>query len=293
MRRVLVTGANGFLGSRLVTRLRDTEVEVFALAHQNRNIIDRILSPSSVITYDGTEACVKNLLGELRPDTVFHLATVMGSDVDRVLQTNIILGTQILHGLQELGTVCAFINAGSFWQFATGHQHWERELYAAAKRAFQNIITLHRRSNTVRALTLILYETYGPHDTRGKLWQQLVESRAGECLSLTNGYQLIDLVYVDDVVQAFLTAAKLLHEGTELQERYAVDSGARASLREVTERFLRVLGKNVEITWGAIQHSGAIMTPWTGPRLPDWSPEISLEAGVRRILETVTRKVEI
>ena len=78
-KRVLVTGAGGFLGKALVeTLLRKEELEVMAVCHKAENC--RFLDAPSRLSTRATDITsageVKALLSEWKPDTVFHLAAV-------------------------------------------------------------------------------------------------------------------------------------------------------------------------------------------------------------------------
>jgi len=103
---------------------------------------------------------------------------------------------------------------------------------------------------------------------------------------MSPGEQLLELVYIDDVVNAFITAAKRLFDGkVQTHERYAVSSGQPIRLRELVEMYQHVTGRNLEIAWGGHPYrEREVMIPWSrGERLPGWEPVIGPEEGIKII----------
>lgn len=134
-----------------------------------------------------------------------------------------------------------------------------------------------------------MFDTYGADDKRGKILGLLKKiSETGETLKMSPGEQLIDIVYIDDVVEAFVLAGKLLsarkydHCGT-----YGVSSTKPISLREVVKIFEEVAGKKLSIEWGGRPYrEREIMTPWHSYKLlPGWQPKVPLREGIKKFLE--------
>jgi nucleoside-diphosphate-sugar epimerase len=299
MRRILITGATGFLGTHLTRRLAGSGSEVFAVRRSEQQDRDINLHGDGVMPVytDGTFESAERTIRELHPDTVFHLASWAGdattaADSRRVIEANFVVGVQWLEALRHSGHECVFVNAGSFWQFRPGDPPIPNSLYAAAKQAFQAMLPWYMANSAIRSTTLVLYDLYGPFDWRGKLWQRLLEATPGEVIALSEGNQLIELVYVSDAVRALIHAAQLLHLSTALESHYAVDSGNRQPLRKLVQEFLQCAGKHLRVDWGRLPQTPlTILTPWTGPRLPGWAPETSLQAGVSETLATLCRTV--
>ena len=103
---------------------------------------------------------------------------------------------------------------------------------------------------------------------------------------MTPGEQQLDLVHVDDVVEAYcrllaVTAADpaRLHAG----KQFALHAEKLVTLKELAGLFTRATGRSLNVHWGAKPYRAReIMTPWSGGQpLPGWRPRISLEEGLR------------
>jgi nucleoside-diphosphate-sugar epimerase len=290
-RRALVTGATGFIGSNLVSRLVGDgwNTTILALPGTYDQHLDRAVC---VHEYDGTTESAFTAVTESRPDVVFHLASLFlvthePAQVTRLVESNILFGTQLLEAMSVHGTKY-LVNVGSYWQHYQDRDYDPVCLYAATKQAFEAILAFFVNARHLSAITLKLFDTYGPKDTRPKLLRLLQTAAAeGQTLQMSPGEQLISLVYIDDVIDAFLNAAeRLLGGAVEGSEIYAVNADQPLRLRELVETFGKIAGRTVNVEWGARPYRAReMMTPWTyGARLPQWTPKVTLEEGLRRIV---------
>jgi nucleoside-diphosphate-sugar epimerase len=160
-------------------------------------------------------------------------------------------------------------------------------LYAATKQAFQDILDFYTDAYGIRAITLKLFDTYGAGDPRRKLFFLLRNAyKTGAPLAMSAGDQLVDLVYIDDVIEAFKIAEARLWLETETQhEVYSISSGNPMPLRGIVELYNEILGHGLKINWGARPYrSREVMIPWDGnPGLPGWTPKVILADGLLRM----------
>ena len=204
------------------------------------------------------------------------------------IDSNIIFGTEILEAMRANG-IKHFINTGTHWQHYRNEKYNPVDIYAATKQAFEDILKFYQEAADFKVISLHLFDNYGPHDQRPKiinLFKKIAES--GELLKMSPGEQLIDIVYVDDIVDAFLMAGKYLNEGRyDLCGTYGVSSGAPIGLHKAASVFEKVLGKKLQIEWGGRPYrQREVMIPWNNFKpLPGWQPKISFEDGLKKILQ--------
>jgi nucleoside-diphosphate-sugar epimerase len=294
--RVLVTGGTGFVGSRLVKRLVQDgrDVHVTSIPDDNFSLLAPVLDRVTIHLHDGSTGGMSDIVAAAAPDTVFHLASLFlaqhePADIEPLVRSNVLFATQLVDAMARHG-VHNLVNTGTSWQHYENRDYSPVCLYAATKMAFEAILAFYTESTRLQAITLKLFDTYGPGDPRPKLLHLLGRvSREQMALEMTPGNQLIDLVYIDDVVEAFVMAARRVEggEGIGRHERFAVSSGRPLSLRELVEHFGRAAGTGMPIIWGRRPYRPReIMTPWHGGTpLPGWEPKIGLEEGLRRLLE--------
>lgn len=292
-RTCLVTGATGYIGSRLVARLLAEGWRVHALvrpdSRRDRLPQDRALS---VHDSDGSwESFERAMVAARRVDVAFHLAAYAAYDVPphclrELVEANIAFGLHVLEALAQRGG--ALVNAGSFWQRWTAAEPTPNSGYAAAKQALEVFVDYYVRHRGVPAITLRLADVYGPGDWRGKLFDQLyAAARDGRIAKLSPGEQRLDLVHVEDAVLAFLAAADLVEAaGSPPQHRiFDVAAAESRTLRETVNLYARLLDLPLKLKWGARSYRlTEIMTPVIAERLPGWRPAIELEAGLREVI---------
>ncbi len=297
-KRALVTGASGFIGSHLVRHLRQSGCQVGVLARPGA--IQKLTSDPNidlVFRYDGPTTDVVAAVGEMHPDIVFHLASLVLSQhtpeqIPDLIQSNILFGTQLLEAMR-LGHVSRIVSTGTSWQHFSGASFNPVNLYASTKQAFDDILRYYTEVSGFRAISLKLFDSYGPGDTRRKVLRQLIEAvKTGQVMELSPGAQILDLVHVNDICRAFLHAAHLV----EMQQQpgladYGVSGSQHRTLREVAGIVEGAAGKPLHAVWGARDYrEREVMVPWDGPRLPGWEPNISLAEGVRAILDDEMRQ---
>jgi nucleoside-diphosphate-sugar epimerase len=297
---ILITGGTGFVGSHLTSHFLRLNQSVHLLVRPNSNLqhLDWLNGAFHLHIYDGTTASVISILQKVKPRCVFHLASVSTAEhssdqVEPLILSNVLLGTQMLEAMTISG-VKSIISVGTFWQHYNSESYRPSCLYAATKQAFEDILEYYADAKAIKAITLKLFDTYGPHDSRNKLFSQLRRAAStGITLQMSPGGQKLDLVFIDDIVEAFVQAERnLLATTSPTCKVFGVSSGHQVVLRDLVAQYSRVIGKSIPIKWGARPYrEREIMTPWS-PRqhLPGWSARTGLDEGMKLMedsLETV------
>ncbi len=291
----LITGASGFVGSHLARHLQQQGWQIHLLTRPN-SVLPALLNdvPCQRHAYDGSTDSVLQAVADSRPTVVFHLASLFLSqhqsrDVAPLMASNVLFGSQLLEAMQVHG-VTRLMNTGTSWQHYQNADYNPVCLYAATKQAFEAVLQYYVAAHGLRAITLKLFDTYGPADPRPKLFHLLQKTaQAGQPLDMSAGEQLIDIVHIDDVCAAYqLAAQRLLNDLAQGHESYAVSSGQPLPLKDLVALYAQVTGQNVPINWGARPYRPReVMQPWhSGQPVPGWQPRIALAEGMRRVHAT-------
>ena len=289
-RRVVLTGGNGYLGSELIRQLLATGADVQVIAHTNDEKLLALLPPENIHHIATDFAAVAQLVQAYQPDSIFHLAAIHAEppsfdDMMNMVGCSMMLGTALLHGAAQSERRPVFLHAGTYWQFDRD-VFAPNTFYAAAKQALHDFLAYYRRAQGIASVTLVLYDIYGPADTRPKLWSKLAAAPPGSSFPLTEGRQLVELVHVADMARAFLVAAQSLISGATLEPFHAVRSGVRITLRELLEQVQSRTGLDLRFEWGVIPYwPGQIFEPWQGTLLPGWRPSVAPVDGIIAVLQ--------
>jgi nucleoside-diphosphate-sugar epimerase len=287
--RILVTGATGFIGTNLTRELRNNN-DLFILG-QFEGDPEKLGLPGIVMTDD-----IQRLADYIRSNEIegiIHLASLYltvhtSEQVKDLVLSNVYFGTAVLEAASLAGTVKWFLNTGSIWQNynTKGNEYNPVNLYAATKQAFIDMSKYYTDVFGIRFCTLKLCDTYGPNDTRKKLFKLFKDySESGEVLRMSPGEQLIDLLYITDIVAGFKRLAKLLSSDTELKEEYVLSSGKQVPLKELANQFVHVSGRKLKIEWGGLPYrKREVMIPWKGEIVPGWKAKITVEDGILKFL---------
>ena len=293
IRVALVTGATGFIGSHLTRRLVQDGWQVHIVSRAGSHL-PNVLEFSEVTNHvhDGSTESMVDLVRNAKPDVVFHLASLFLSghgpkDVAGLIQSNVLFSTQLLEAMSETGVI-GLVNTGTSWQHYENRGYSPVNLYAATKQAFEAILQYYIEARSMKAITLKLFDTYGPNDPRPKLLHLLEKvARSNEPLAMSPGEQLIDLVHVDDVISAYLIAAqRLLSSQVNKYESYAVSSGRPLPLKDLVGIYEEMVGSTLPIRWGERPYrKREVMETWNrGNLMPGWQPAVSLKDGLSQLM---------
>jgi len=280
--RVLLTGATGFIGSHLAGRLDSLGAQVHAVSRQPPDD-GRFWHAADL----GDAGAVAELVGSTRPDVVFHLASAVtgARDVGLVLptmQANLASVVNLLTAVAGTGT--SVVLAGSVEE-PRDAEPVPQSPYAVAKWAATGYARMFHRLWGVPVTVLRVAMVYGPAqpDVTKLLPYVTLSLLRGEQPRLSSGTRLVDWVYVDDVVDAFILAAST---GKAAGQVVDIGSGVQTSIRNTVELVARTVGGDAVPRFGAIGDR-----PLDNPQLADpgpaaevlgWRAATPLDEGVRR-----------
>lgn len=288
--KIFITGATGFVGKNLVNRIVKEGHEVTINLRKGKN------SPfeKEVAVYHLEEETAEKDISFFKEkvfDGIIHLASLYitthkPEDITHLIDSNVRFGTYVLECAAQ-AKVKWFINTGTFWQNYNNADYSPVNLYAATKQAFESIAQYYIETNQIKFTTLRLCDTYGPNDTRPKifnLWEKIAKS--GETLDMSAGEQIIDISYIDDIIDAFILLANHLqtnHPSITKGAVYAVKAENRVTLRELALIFEQATGYKLNINWGKKPYRvREVLTPWeNGNVVPGWAPKIKIEMGIK------------
>jgi len=290
--RLLITGASGFIGRALVSRLLADECDVAVvmrasgLARTGAEVGGRC----EVIPDDGDTDELTARLEAWEPDVCVHLATyyvnnVRAADIGRLIDSNVAFGARVAHAFSEVGGQ-TLIYTSTFSQHRDGEAYRPTILYAAMKEAFADILRYYTTADRFRVIDLQLFDTYGPGDPRPKIWNLLARAaETGVPLDTTEGHQVLSPLHVSDVVGALVHTIGLSSSLPRAYHEFRVTGPRNLRLRDAVALFAEANQISVPVNWGARPYSGNEMfEPWEyGQPLPGWAPAVTLEDGLREL----------
>jgi CDP-paratose synthetase len=285
-KKILLTGATGFLGSCLLKKLVTLNCDVAVLTRHTSNTkrIDHLL-----------EHCVVEVIGEEpfdvilqrhQIDTVVHLATSYGrkgETLNEIIEANFLFPLQLLKTAVHCG-VKQFINTGTCLSPSVNE-------YALSKHQFAQWLNFYREKIGVCHLTLEYF--YGPGDDSWKLISMLFGKfiKNEPSIEFTSGEQQRDFIYVDDVVSAFVTILNTpLHNNTH----FTVGSGEKISIKELAILCKEISGnRSTQLLFGALPNrSNETLDRETNTsdlRSLGWSPLVDLNTGLKNTYEAMKK----
>jgi GDP-L-fucose synthase len=266
--RVMVTGGAGFLGSRVVAKLRER-----GCAH--------IFVPRST-DYDlRHREQIERALEDGNPTVVIHLAArVGGIEANRLhpaefFYDNLMIGTQLLHeawrrGVPKfvaIGTICAYpkftpvpFREENVWD---GYPEETNAPYGLAKKALLVQSQSYREQYEYNSIFLLPVNLYGPGDNFDLETSHVIPALIRKCTAAKDaGADYIDVwgdgsptrefLFVDDAAEGILLAT----ERYDSSDPVNLGSGVEISIKDLAEMIVRVTGFMGGIRWDRSKPNG-------------------------------------
>jgi len=285
---ILVTGATGYIGREFVKKYNSMYDIVVLVRHTSD--VSKLESLNCIIKHYKTFEEIDFIVKESKIAGIVHFASnVIIShdikDIDEIMDSNIKYGTFLLEACKK-NNIKWFINTGTFWQNYQNDDYNPVNLYAATKEAFQNIAKYYTETTNMVVTTIKLNDTFGPNDTRPKifnLWNEY--SKSGKTLEMSKGEQIIDISYIDDILNAFVIMIENLQKPNIEKynnKSFVVSSNQRMTLKELSYLFIKVSKKQLNIDWGGkLYKKREVMVPYqNGKKIPNWKQKYSLEEAI-------------
>jgi UDP-glucose 4-epimerase len=287
---VLVTGASGFIGSRLCRRLINEGHRVHATSRNPHDSQGDAIRWSRIDLGNYDAVCA--LFNSIRPEIVFHLASrVTGSrelgEVIPIFRDNLASTVNILTSSIDAGCKRLVLAGSSEEPEVLDHAN-PCSPYAIAKWSSTAYAAMFRSLFHASVVVPRIFMTYGPGqtDVQKVVPYTIISMLRGESPKLGSGKRMVDWIFLDEVVEGLIKAA-LTPEVEHLT--FDLGSGSLVSIRAVVEQIADLIGNGVKPHFGALPDR-----PFETERAADvrfmemafhWKPSKALRDGLRETID--------
>jgi nucleoside-diphosphate-sugar epimerase len=295
-KNIIVTGATGFIGLNLVRRLKSMDFNVHIIVRNSSNISQIGENINIHVCGDDVIDLIR-IFEKVKPFLVCHLASMFivnhdSEEIKELVNSNILFPTHILEAMTLTG-VSRMVFIGSLWQHYRNMIYNPVNLYSSTKQAFEDIAKYYCEAKNVKLISLHIPDTYGVDDNRRKLFYILREAIIKkEKLNMSPGFQELDLIYIDDVIDGIILTIEILEKDNNYKFKfYTLTANKYFTLREIVTLYLEVANQKLEISFGGLPYREREIMKINFPikhKLPYWIPKVNLKEGLIKIInETI------
>lgn len=285
-KKILISGATGFLGSWLTHAMLGSGYDVTILKRSTSKVdrISDILNVVNVVDTDKDSISVA-FKDALPYEAVIHTAAIYGrhgETASQILETNLKFSLQLLEYASKYKSK-RFLNTD------TSGDRFLNE-YSLSKQQFSEWGRLYANQGKIAFYDIKLEHMYGPSDDPSKFVDYVIKQCSNNVkeLNLTAGDQKRDFIYISDVVSAYQLLVQAHAYG---YKNVGLGSGINVSIKSLVETIHRLAKSKTKLNFGVIpyrqnetieSHADLSFLKQLG-----WNNQIQLEEGLRRILEEV------
>lgn len=264
MKKVIITGANGFVGSALTRELVNSGVEVVALdmeGHSDNLPISKLVNfyPFSL---DNVYNLKEKLINE-KADTFYHFAWAGSAGTARAdteLQLkNAQWTVDCVRLAKEIGCT-RFVNAGSIMEletikaaFSAGNKPGMGYVYGSGKLVAHTMCKSVAADIGIDLIWAMITNAYGVGEKSPRMVNTTIQKCIrGENPQFTAGTQNYDFVYIDDVARAFRLIGEKGHPFCE----YLIGSSSAKPLKEFLLEMQAAIAPDLDFIFGDIPYTG-------------------------------------
>lgn len=313
-KRVLVTGAGGFIGSHLTERLVELGAQVRGLVHYNalgtwgwldtsplRNSIEVVAG--DVRDRDSVQRAMQHV------DVVFHLAALIAIPYSyqaplSYVHTNVEGTLHVLSAARDLG-VSRVIHTSTSEVYGTAryapideaHPLQGQSPYSASKIGADKMAEAFYDSFDVPVTTVRPFNTYGPRQSaRAVIPAIITQCQAGDVIRLGSLHPTRDFNFVADTVAGFIAAA---NADNAIGETVNIGSGREISIGDLVHLIANRMGRSVTVIADdqrirpeKSEVDRLLASNARAQELLGWTPQVSLEQGLERTIAWLTQNSE-
>ena len=315
-RKVLVTGAGGFIASHLVERLVAEGAKVRAFVRYNSRGDSGLLRMLPVEVFSQLEV----VAGDLRDveavreamkdvDTVFHLGALIAIPYSyvhprEVIETNVMGTVNVLMSARELATrrvvhtsTSEVYGSAQYTPIDENHPLQGQSPYSASKIAADKIAESFYRSFNVPVVTIRPFNTYGPRQSARAVIPTIIsQALTRDEVKLGSLDPSRDFTFVADTVEGFLRVASA--DGV-LGEEINLGNDNTIRIGDLVEKIFGILGKTPKVITDSQRvrpGKSEVMKLWASNQkakeLIGWEPRVSLDEGLRRTIEWISAHLD-
>lgn len=313
-RKILVTGAGGFIGSHLAERLVALGADVRALVRYTSSGHWGWLEQSPV------KAHMEVVLGDVRDffsvreairgaDVVFHLAALIGIPYSyqapqSYLHTNVEGTLNVLQAARELETSRVVFTSTSevygsarYVPIDEKHPLQAQSPYSASKIAADKLAESYYLSFGLPVTIARPFNTYGPRQSSRAVIPTIIsQALSGSEIRLGSLLPTRDFNFVSDTVEGFVST---MSTGRAIGEVMNFGSGTEVSIQDLIRKIEKLLGKDLRVVGeqarirpedSEVQRLCANST--AARELLGWAPRVSLEDGLRQTISWIESNLQ-
>lgn len=301
-KRVIVTGATGFIGSNLVRRLltEGALVHVFVRSSSDHTRIKDVAGSVTLHEVDLTDLeAVKRTLDLIQPEGVFHLAALnqrygfVPTSRD-LLEGNTLVTMNLMDAMNSFGYTF-FVNTGTFSEVGPKENALKEsdvceptEMYSISKLTTTLYAQALGRNQKKPIVTVRIFTPYGQFMQKGKIVTQLIEGALLQKeIKLSHESVTRDFIHIDDLVDLYICVAENAH--TYHGEIFNGGTGIATGLGELVKMVENYTGKKIPVVWSnqlaTYDHSVWQADTTKVREKIGWTPKVSLEDGIKKSVD--------
>ena len=301
-KKILVTGASGFISSHLVKRLLKEGAKVYANTKYN-SVIDNLRLLNFWEDIKVVEADIRNVdslsqLKKVKPEIIYHLAAYnhVGDSflhVSEALHCNGIATANLLECYQDYEKFIYMSTSETYGKqttvpFQETMTPFPISPYAVGKYSGELYARMMQHVHGLPIVVLKPFNTFGPFQSpRAVIGEMIIKCLKGEDILATEGKQTREFNYVDNIVDGLIAAGKS-NEG--VGEVINIASGEEITIKDLILKIHNLSDSKSKLKIGALPYRPTEIWRMSGDytkakKLLGWSPKVTFEEGLRRSIE--------
>ena len=248
MKKILLTGSTGFIGSELLKRF-SKNYQIYVVIRKKNSAFYK--NKNINIIYFKDYKKLNDRLKKISVDIVIHCATHYVkyheyNDIKKLSDSNILFGNIILENLNTL-KVKKFINFSTVWENYNGIKDNHFNLYSVYKKNFNNLIKFYKNKFAkIKFYNLVLSETFGENDKRIKLINVLrTNYKNYKPTTIVSKKLSLNLLNVLDIYKA----TDLILKKNIKSDNYILKNNKNYKIIKLIDKINRDSTKKIKIKW--------------------------------------------